>query len=195
LRHLAAAAALWLLATRAGAQAPGPDTTAPAGKTEPPWWVAAELHLSVLSNLVDRSTVNLTFGYAANFGYRWRNDWGVYVHVEHNMWTATELDVNVLQGAFDVGIGGERLFFRRRMRAALAVGPAVLLYNTALDDAGTTGLYIDARPAGVRWPLGKGFVITLDPLTFTIVAPALGGIPLVQIQYRTALAVEYDLAL
>ena len=68
-----------------------------------------------------------------------------------------------------------------------------MLYETALDDPGTTGLFFDIRPTGVRWPVGKGYVLVLDPLTFTVEAPALGGIPLVQIQYRTVFALEYGL--
>jgi hypothetical protein len=181
---LALAAALWLSATQAGAQAHPAD--------DPPWWAAAEVHLSVLSNLVERSTVNLSFGYSGRFGYRWATNWGVYFQAEHNVWTETELEVEMRQGVFNLGVGAERLFFDRRMRAALAAGPSILLYQTALDDPGTTGLFVDVRPTGVRWPVGKSFVLVLDPLTFTVAAPVLGGIPLVQIQYRTAFGVEYD---
>jgi hypothetical protein len=190
------AAALWLLALSANAETSELALRAPTAaldrEVESHWWVAAELHFSVLSNLVERSTVNISFGYAGKFGYRWQGDWGLYLHVEHNLWTETEIAMNVRQGAFDVGVGVERMYFQRRMRAALALGPAILLYDTALDDAGAAGIFVDVRPTGVRWPVGRSFVVTLDPLTFTLVAPTLGGIPLVQIQYRTALAVEYD---
>jgi hypothetical protein len=165
---------------------------AATGPTARPWWVAGEFHLSILSDLIDRSTLNITFGYAAKSGYRWKSDWGAYLQVEHNLWTETELESTVRQGALNIGAGGERLYFLRRMRAAAAVGISILLYQTALDDPGTTGLFFDVRPTGVRWPLGRGLVMMLDPLTFTVAAPVLGGIPLVQIQYRTVLALEYE---
>jgi hypothetical protein len=155
--------------------------------------VGGELHLSLLSNTVEKSTVNLGFGYGARFGRRWDSDWGIYVMAEHALWVETEIATNTTQGVFDIGVGGERLYFGRRMRAALAIGASILLYNTALDDPGTTGLFVDARPTGIRWPVGKNFVMVLDPLTFTVLAPALGGIPLVQIQYRTLLGFEYEL--
>ena len=131
---------------------------------------------------------------AAKSGYRWARDWGAYFQIEHNLWTETELESTVRQGVLNLGAGGERLYFLRRMRAAAALGPSILLYDTALDDAGTTGLFFDVRPTGVRWPLGNRLLLVLDPLTFTVVLPVLGGIPLVQIQHRTVLALEYDFA-
>ena len=214
LKRLGLPAALLLLTTHAAAQtapASEPAQTAPAhsepaqaapphsesapagGVVQHPWWVAAELHMSFLSNLVEKSTVNLTYGYGAKSGYRWKTDWGVYFQLEHNLWLETEMDVTTQQGVFNIGVGAERLYFARRMRAALAIGPSILLYDTALDDAGTTGLFIDVRPTGVRWPVGKGWALVFDPLTFTLEIPALSGIPLLQIQYRTVLAVEYGL--
>jgi hypothetical protein len=192
----ALAAMFWLLAAQASAQAAapevGPNESAAHTASVRPWWFGGELHLSVLSNLVDQSTINITFGYAGKAGYRWKADWGLFFQIEHNLWAETELEGNVRQGVLNIGGGPERLFFQRRMRTALGMGPAVLLYNTALDDAGTTGLFVDVRPTGIRWPVGKSFVLVFDPLTFTIVAPVLGGIPLVEIQYRSALALEYD---
>ena len=194
LQHVALAVSLWLLAAEAAAQATPPPSEPPrAGMVEHPWWIGAEFHLSALSNLVDKSTLNLAFGYSLKSGYRWRTDWGAYLQAEHNLWTETELEADVRQGVLNIGIGAERLFFRRRMRAALTLGPSILLYETALDDPGTTGLFVDVRPTGIRWELGKSLTLMLDPLTFTVVAPALGGIPLVNIQYRTALALEYGL--
>jgi hypothetical protein len=196
LRNTALVLCCWL-PTSLGAAEPGPSAAGDAKVTEPaatpPWWIAAELHVSLLSNLVEKSTVNLAFGFAAKAGYRWRSDWGAYFLVEHDAWVETEIATDVKQGVLNLGFGAERLFFQRRMRTALSIGPSILLYDTALDDAGTTGLYADIRPTGIRWPVGKGFTLVLDPLTFTIEAPALGGIPLVQIQYRTLFGVEYGL--
>ena len=96
-------------------------------------------------------------------------------------------------GAFNIGLGGEYLYFARRMRTALYIGPSVLLFDTGIDEAGTTGIYLDVRPTGIRWRLHDQVLVQFDPLTFTIVAPSLSGIPLVVIEYRTALAVEFSL--
>jgi len=195
LSYLVLAASCWLVTAPTLAQARAATDSHSPLATESgacPWWVAGEFHLSILSDLIDRSTLNITFGYAAKFGYRWASDWGAYFHAEHNLWTETELETTVRQGVLNIAAGGERLYFLRRMRAAAAVGLSILLYETALDDAGTTGLFFDVRPTGVRWPMGKGLVLVLDPLTFTVAAPVLGGIPLLQIQYRTVLALEYD---
>src|SRR5215467_11474930 len=76
---------------------------------EPPWWVAGEVHLSMLSNLVDQSTINLSFGYAFKSGYRWKSDWGAYLQVEQDLWAETEIENTVRQGVFNIGVGGERL--------------------------------------------------------------------------------------
>jgi hypothetical protein len=196
LRNTALVLCCWLLSSRGFAEpehAAASDAKAAEPAAPPPWWIAAELHASLLSNLVEKSTVNLAFGVAAKAGYRWKNDWGAYFLVEHDAWVETEIATDVKQGVLNLGFGAERLFFQRRMRTALSIGPSILLYDTALDDAGTTGLYVDIRPTGIRWPVGKSFALVLDPLTFTIEAPALGGIPLVQIQYRTVFGVEYGL--
>lgn len=157
------------------------------------WWLGAEGHASFLSNLVDQSTINLAFGYSAKGGYRWNRRAGVYFQAEQDFWTQTEITVDVQQGVFNIGLGVDYLYFAERMRFAAGLGTSTLLFTTALDDKGTTGLYIDTRPAGLRWPMNHGFTIVFDPLCFTLLIPALSGIPLVQIQYRTALSFEYDL--
>ena len=105
----------------------------------------------------------------------------------------TSWELDPVQGAFNIGIGGEYLYFGRRMRSGINVGPSILLFDTGIDPAGTTGLFLDVRPAGLRWRLHDNVLIQFDPLTFTVVAPALSGIPLVVIEYRTALAFEFSL--
>jgi hypothetical protein len=177
-----------------------PSVTPPAPAPAVPgprrvWWIAGELHLSAFSNLVDQSTINLAFGYAAKTGWRWTERWGVYFQIEQNLWVEMEYDVSVRPGVLNLALGIEHLFFGERVRAALAFGPSILLFETALDDPGTTGIFLDVRPAGLRWPINERFVFTLDPLGFTLVVPALSGIPLVQIQYRATLSFEYDLGL
>ena len=76
------------------------------------------------------------------------------------------------------------------MRTSLALGTSILAFDTVLDDAGEVGLFIDFRPVGLRWAVHRLLAVGLDPISFAVVAPALGGIPLIYTQYRTELYLE-----
>ncbi len=156
------------------------------------WFIGTEGHFSLLSDSVDRSVLGNAFGYGLNSGYRWGN-WGLFGHVEHNLFVATEFDRQVVNGALNIGLGGEYFFHDRGARTSLTLGPSILLFDTLIDDAGETGFFIDIRPGGLRWHLGGDFFATFDPLTFGVVAPVVGSIPLVNIEYRTIISVEYCL--
>jgi len=170
---------------RAGA---GEETTPPLGY----FFLQAGGHLSFLSDASDRSMLGNTFGYSVSGGYR-RGGWGIFARAEHNLWMTVELNRSVTMGAFNLALGAERLYFGDRVRTSLAAGPSILLFDTKLDQPGETGLYLDIRPLGVRWPLGDRFVLILDPLSAALVAPVLGKIPLVMVEYRTTLLVELHL--
>ena len=152
-------------------------------------FVALEGHVSLFSDIAERSMAAGTFGYGARGGYRW-NDWGLLLAVEHNMWIATEYDTNVVQGAVNIGVGGDFVYGGGLVRTSLAIGPSILAYDTILDDAGSVGFYLDARPVGLRWAVHEVLVIGLDPINFAVVAPVLDKIPLVYIQYRTFVYLE-----
>ncbi len=152
-------------------------------------FAAVEGHLSILSDVTDWSVLASTFGYAARGGYRWCG-FGVFAQAEHNMWLATEQQKQVVRGAVNIGLGAELIYANGFVRTSLALGPSILAFDTVLDDAGTTGLFFDIRPVGLRWAARRYLVIGLDPLTFAIVAPVLGGIPLIYTQYRTAVYLE-----
>ena len=100
---------------------------------------------------------------------------------------------SIVQGALNVGVGGELLYFEQRARASVAVGPSVLLFDSGLDDAGTTGIFVDVRPVALRWRFHDRVTLQVDPLTFTVVAPVLERIPLVLVEYRTVVGLEFDL--
>lgn len=152
-------------------------------------FLLGELHYSILTDLSERSTLAPTFGYALKGGYRWGR-WGIFGQFEHNMWLATELNKEVVLGAFNVGIGAEVSYFNGRARTSLAFGPSILAFDTAIDEAGNVGIFLDIRPIGVKWDIKDHFRIGLDPLSYAMVAPVLDGIPLVQIEYRTTLWFE-----
>jgi hypothetical protein len=152
-------------------------------------FVSVEGHASILSNVANWSFLAGSFGYGVRGGYRFKNI-GVFAQFEHNLWVATEFDREVVQGAFNIGIGGEVIYANGFVRTSLAIGPSILAFDTYLDEAGTTGIFVDFRPVGLRWPVHKYLIVGLDPITFAFVAPVLGGIPLMYTQYRTMLYLE-----
>lgn len=171
-----------LLAAAAPAPAALPDLSGP--------FLHAEGHLSVFSDVADRSLLAGTFGYALRPGWRW-GAWGAFFNLEHDLWLATELEKEVVQGAWNVGVGADLVYADGFVHTSLAAGPSILAFDTVLDEAGTVGLFADFRPVGLRWDLAEGWVVALDPIGFSVVAPVLDGIPLVQIAYRTGLFVEW----
>jgi hypothetical protein len=152
-------------------------------------FLLGELHYSILTDLSERSTLAPAFGYALKGGYRWGR-WGIFAQFEQNMWVATELDTEVVLGAFNIGVGAEVSYFNGHARTSLAFGPSVLAFDTALDEAGNVGIFLDIRPIGVKWDIKEHFRLGLDPLSYAMVAPVLDGIPLVQIEYRTTFWME-----
>jgi len=158
------------------------------GKLNGPF-VALEGHISLFSDLVEWSLLSGSFGYGARGGYRFKN-FGIFLHLEHNMWLAMEHDTEVVHGAVNLGLGGEFIYGNGLVRTSLALGPSILAFDTVLDDAGETGFFLDVRPLGLRFAVHELLVIGLDPITFSLVAPVLGGIPLIYAQYRTAVYLE-----
>lgn len=155
------------------------------------WFGQLEFHASILSDLGDRKIEGTTFGPAAKLGYRW-DRWGVFVSLEQNAWVTTEAgETGLRAGALNIGLGAELMYAYGLLRASLALGPSILLYESALDPAGTTGFYMDLRPAGIRWHLTEWFALMFDPVSFALVAPVLTGIPLLFVEYRTTLTTEF----
>jgi hypothetical protein len=148
-----------------------------------------EMHGSILTNVADWSFMSGSFGYAVKGGYRFKHI-GIFAQFEHNLWVATEYDREVVQGAFNIGVGAEVIYANGFVRTSLAIGPSILAFDTYLDKAGSTGIFIDFRPVGLRWAVHKYLVVGLDPITFAFVAPVLDGIPLMYTQYRTTVYLE-----
>lgn len=144
---------------------------------------------SVLSEAADRSNLSLAFGFGVEAGARWTNV-GVFGRIEQDMWVASEFESRVFYGATNLAAGVEFLYFEGRARTSLAMGPSILTGDTVLDDAGEVGFYCQLRPVSLRWPLGRAFTVVFDPVYPAIVAPVLGRLPLVRVEYRTGLALE-----
>ncbi len=185
---LASAVSLALLA--------GSIAASPALAEPPPLRIALEAHGSAFSDQPDRSLLNVSFGGALRLSYRGDDPdaplGGVFV-LERNVWFGTELDAGTFSGVWNVGAGIERVWARGRLRSALVGGLSVLNGDTPLHQRGTSGFFIDLRPASLRWPLGPRVAVELTPLGLNLLAPALRHPTLLLTQYRTAFGVEVRL--
>jgi len=152
-------------------------------------FVAVEGHFSVLADAPERSFINVTSGYAVRGGYRFGR-WGLLAQVERNYWLPTELSNDLKPGALNIGLGVEWFALHDRVRVGITAGPSFLWFDTAFDQKGTVGLFVDLRPAGLRWPLPHQVALVFDPLSFAVVAPVLGDPGILQLEYRTLLGVE-----
>jgi hypothetical protein len=153
------------------------------------WFALIETHASILSDAAEKALLAGTFGYGLRAGYRW-DGWGLFLHLEQNLWLSTEIETDVVYGAFNIGIGGEYTYKNGFLRTTFSIGPSILAFDTALDPAGTTGFFFDLRPVGLRWTVHEHLVVGFDPIAFALVVPVLGGIPLIQAEYRTIVYLE-----
>ncbi|MFT5355701.1 MAG: hypothetical protein ACI9KE_002920 [Polyangiales bacterium] len=154
-------------------------------------WFSGLVHLSLLSDRLAVSTLNIRFGYGINAGAR-RGAWGVYGHIEQNLYAETEFDFVARAGTLNLAVGGERFLFRERLRMAAAIGVSVLLTDLALHSTGHTGLFLQVKPMGIRFARQSQVVIQLDLLSITVAAPVLGSPSVVDLQYRTTLGIEWQ---
>jgi len=176
--------ALWLMALVFVASS---HTPASAQRAQP-FHFAIELHGSVLSNQPERSLLNATVGGALRFGYRTAKGWGGFAHLEQNVWFATELEKGIVPGAWNVGIGIERLWAERLIRSSFTAGLSILAFSTDLHERGAVRVFGDLRPATLRWQLGRRTVFELTPLHVVVMVPVPSPPRLLSIQYRTSLA-------
>ena len=153
------------------------------------WYVTISIHLSFLSDVKNRSNVLPTFGYGVDVGHRW-NDKAFFVHIEHNLWVRTELRKGIALGALSIAPGFDVIYGDGFVHTSVALGPSILLFDTPLDDAGSVGAFFELKPVGLRWKGNDHVALQLDPLSFAVVAPVLGGIPLIQLEYRTSFTTE-----
>lgn len=153
------------------------------------WYISVGIHLSFLSDVRNRSNILPTFGYSVDVGHRW-SDKAFFVHIEQNLWMSTELRRKVSPGALSIAPGFDVIYGDGFVHTSIAIGPSILLRSTPLDEAGSVGGFLELRPVGLRWKASPNVALQLDPLSFAIVAPVLGGIPLIQLEYRSSFTTE-----
>jgi hypothetical protein len=144
-----------------------------------------------LLNAATRGPVaELTFGYALRGGAAFGR-WSAFTQLEHNLWKPLEQDSGLVPGVLNIGVGAGLSYAGARMRGSLALGPSILLFSTAIDRAGSVGLFVDFRPASIRFRPTSSITLVLDCIAFSLAAPVLSGLPLMRVQYRTILGVEF----
>jgi hypothetical protein len=154
--------------------------------------VALEGHGALLNSGARGPLANVNFGYGLRGGLE-QERWGLFAHVEQSAWLGTELGGGVVPGVLNIGVGVEHRFAGGLIRSSVTVGPSVLLFATALDPAGSVGVFIDLRPLGLRWALDSRLTLGFDPLNVALLAPVLTGFPLLRTQFRSAVVIEVSL--
>lgn len=166
-------------------------TASAAPKVTPTF--AIETHGAGFNSGSGGSLLGLAFGGGLRGGVR-NERWGVFLHVENNVWGGTNYDAGLVPGVFNVGLGGEHRFADGLIRTAVTLGTSTLLFDTVLDKAGSTGVYLDVRPLGIRWRIARSqFAFGIDPIGLTFMMPVVQGLPLVRIQFRTSIVLEFTL--
>ena len=113
--------------------------------------------------------------------------------LEWNPWLMPQSSTDRFRaGALNIGLGAEYRFLNDRVRTGMALGVSRLMFQTALDEKGSKGVFLELIPLGIRWPLEGDWTIRFDPVSISVVAPVLSGIPLILLQYRHTAAVEWS---
>ena len=120
-------------------------------------------------------------------------NYGIFAKADWNPWFSPQAVNDALKpGILNVGVGMEYLFFNDRCRFAISLGTSTLLFDTALDDAFTTGFFIEMSPVSLRWSLTEELTLQLDPTSISLAMPVISGIPLVSFQYRHGISLEWE---
>jgi hypothetical protein len=118
--------------------------------------------------------------------------YGIFAKADWNPWFATQdIQDSLKPGVLNLGIGIEHLYFSERCRFTFTAGTSTLLFDTALDEAATTGFFIEVVPVSLRWPLNDELTFQIEPTSITLAVPVLSGIPLISFQYRHSVSLEW----
>jgi hypothetical protein len=155
-------------------------------------YVQLEAFGSALNDAVGGSNITASVGYGGRIGWR-TGAFGFFAEFSRDHWLLTEIETELTQGVLGLGVGAEMLFAKGRLRVSAAGGSSTLLFDTAFHDKGTTGFYIDLRPASLRFRPARWLVVEVAPIGFTLVSPASGELAIRRIEYRTTLTFEVPL--
>jgi hypothetical protein len=163
------------------------DKTSP--RKVPPLFAGVDISAALLGQFLAPEHMFETWALSINYGMKIKKI-DLFTAVEYGRWGSYELGEDLVNHLLNVGIGIGFNFFKGRMRASFAAGPSVLLTDTMETKAGKTGFFIDLRPLGFRFPLGRWFIV-FNAVTFSFVMPIVTGIPLIYMRYRTTLSAGF----
>lgn len=123
-------------------------------------------------------------------GYR-GSRFGAFLIAEADQVYDFTLDTERLD-VFNAGAGLEVMNFLGHVRTSLAFGASVLLTDTAIDESGEVGWFVDFRPGSLRWGIGDRFAFEVTPISLDVICPVTSGIPLFVFTYMTLLGVEWS---
>ncbi len=160
--------------------------------------LGAQSHGALLTDAEERSILDMSYGWSLRAGYRTREtnfgQFGAFLFAQRDTWVATDYELRADPGVANFGAGLELLYFDS-FRTAFVFGPSQLVFDTALHDAGSLGVYTELYPIGVRSSLGRWWGLLFDPLSVAWVnpTPEFGKAPsLGHLQYRTTLSLEWS---
>lgn len=134
--------------------------------------------------------------HALNLGWSYRvSRLGLGVQTGVNVWRAPLLGTEELEhvGVWNLGPKVEWRSFRGRARSQVGVGMSLVIEPSAVDaHAGALGFYVDARPLGLRFPMGSRWVVGFDPLGSALRVPDTSGVPLVEVEFMSFLRLEAE---
>lgn len=157
------------------------------------WVLTPEMSISNVSESPDEREFARAIAPAVRSGYRW-GKWGLGGLIEANFFRQKNLVGEHDQfAALLIGVDGEVLAVDGWIRSRLSGGLAVVLAGTELDEPGRTGFFVDIKPGGFRFVVGDATRLTVDPISLAVVLPDASGIPLVDVQYRSSISLEFGL--
>lgn len=165
---------------------------APPTLPVPSHYLDTELHAGIFAEAGNERLLR-ALGILTRLGRRW-GDLGGFVVADLSTWRSPLVGTGAeRQTVVNLGVGLELLLVDGLVRSTNAIGTSILLQGTEADEPGTTGLFLDLRPLSYRWQVSDDWHINFAPIGSTIMLPVLTGIPLVELQFRTAISGEFAL--
>lgn len=149
-----------------------------------------ELSANVLPAIGEANHSSLATSYAGRFGLRLPRSADFFCVLEHNLWFGSDLASTGIPHVLNWGGGMGFILRQTRVRTSFAAGASTLLFDTTNADAGSTGLFIDARPLALRLRTKKEHVLEIVFVSFQASIPKIEGIPIIHLEFRTALTLE-----
>ena len=124
-------------------------------------------------------------------GIRIDDQWTFLLEADWNPWLQVSGPL-ATAGVLNLGVGVEHIYHEGTLRSALFFGSSTLLFESALDQAGTTGVFVELLPISVRLPIDRNVItMRIDPVSMHLLIPAFGVLPMVRYEFRHAISLEW----